>query len=347
MKTILVTGGCGFIGSNFIHKLLETGKYYVINVDKLNYCGSIKNIEKKYNFVTHMVEDTKLTNYTFYEADINNAEFISDILQRHQVDIICHFAAQSHVDISFGNALQFINDNVLGTTTLLECCRVYGKIKRFIHVSTDEVLGDVTEDKEKTVLKYGLYGPTNPYAASKASAELICKSYLKSYKLPIIITRSNNVYGPNQFYEKYIPKIVLSLHNDRKIPIYGNGEAKRKYLFVNDACDAYLLIMKKGMIGQTYEMGTNDEYSAFELASKLISMIKPNDQIEQWINLVKDRPFHDARYMVNQKTLMELGWIATTPFDVGINKTIEWYTKYAIPKSHWEYDDTTIMITKI
>ena len=198
MKTVLVTGGAGFIGSNFIHKLLSTGRYFVVNVDKLNYCGSLKNVEKQYNYEKHCVEDTDLTNYCFYKADINNAEFISDILKRHCVDILYHFAAQSHVDVSFGNALQFVIDNVMGTSTLLECARAYGKLERFIYVSTDEVMGSVSEDKDEIVLKYGIYGSTNPYSASKASAELMVKSYLISYKLPAIITRSNNVYGSQQ-----------------------------------------------------------------------------------------------------------------------------------------------------
>jgi UDP-glucose 4,6-dehydratase len=347
MKTVLVTGGCGFIGSNFIHKLLNTGRYFVINVDKLNYCGSVKNVEKKYNYDKHVVEDTDLTNYCFYKADINNAEFISDILTRHKVDIIYHFAAQSHVDVSFGNALQFVTDNVMGTATLLECARVYGKLERFIHISTDEVYGSVSEDRDSIVLKYGLYGCTNPYAATKASAELMVKSYTISYKLPAIITRSNNVYGAHQYWEKLVPKIIYNLQNDKKIPIYGDGSAKRKYLFVEDACEAYLMIMEKGEIGKIYEMESNNEYTALEMANGIISILKPNDDPSKWINYVSDRAFHDTRYIVNPKTLTELGWIAKTPFNDGLSRTIEWYTKYAIPNSHWSYSDQTTMVTKI
>jgi len=347
MKKILVTGACGFIASNFVHKLLKTGKYFVINVDKLNYCGTHLNIDKEYNFETHQVSDTDLTNYCFYKADVNNAEFISDILKRHKVDILYHFAAQSHVDVSFGNSLQFVIDNVMGTSTLLECARVYGKLEKFIYVSSDEIYGSVSEDKENAVLKYGIYNSTNPYAATKAAAELMVKSYIISYKLPAIITRSNNVYGYGQFWEKLVPKSIYNLQKGKKIPIYGDGSAKRKYLFVDDACDAYLTIMEKGIIGQIYEMESNNEYSAIEMAHKFISILKPNDNVSQWIDYVSDRAFHDTRYIVNPKTLSELGWSARTPFDVGLARTIEWYVNYAIPASHWSYGSDTIMITKM
>jgi dTDP-glucose 4,6-dehydratase len=347
MKVALVTGGCGFIASNFIHKLLETGKYYVINVDKLNYCGTTKNIEKKYNFETHRVEDTDLTNYCFYKADINNAEFISDILKRHNVNILYHFAAQSHVDVSFGNSLQFVIDNVMGTSTLLECARVYGKLERFIYVSSDEIYGSVSEDKDDVVLKYGIYNATNPYAATKAAAELMVKSYIISYKLPAIITRSNNVYGPSQYWEKLIPKSIYNLQNNKKIPIYGDGSAKRKYLFVGDACEAYLTIMEYGQIGNIYEMESHNEFTALEMAHKFISILKPSDMVDKWIEHVPDRAFHDSRYIVNPLTLTELGWSAKTPFTTGLSQTIEWYINYAIPQAHWTYSDETTMITKI
>ena len=347
MKTILVTGGCGFIASNFIHKLLDTGRYFVVNVDKLNYCGTVKNVEKRYNYEKHCVEDADLTNYRFYKADINNSDFISDILKRHNVDIIYHFAAQSHVDVSFGNALQFVIDNVMGTATLLECARVYGKLERFIHISTDECRGNVTKDREEIVMKYGMLDPSNPYSASKAAAEMMVRSYSQSYKLPTIVTRSNNVYGSHQFYEKMIPKCIYNLQNGKKIPIYGQGQALRKYLYIEDACEAYLTIMEKGEIGKIYEMGTNNEYSAYEIAKLLISKLKPEDDIDKWITYVSDRPFHDSRYMVDQTTLSELGWSAKIPFDVGMARTIEWYTKYAIPEGHWSYNNETIMITKM
>jgi UDP-glucose 4,6-dehydratase len=347
MKTVLVTGGAGFIASNFIHLLLKTGRYFVINVDKLNYCGNLKNVEKTYNYETHQTESTDLINYRFYKTDINNADFISDLLQRYKVDIIYHFAAQSHVDQSFGNSTQFVVDNVLGTATLLECSRVYGKLEKFIHISTDEVYGSVPEEKDHIVLKYGLYDPSNPYAATKAAAELMVKSYMSSYKLPAIITRSNNVYGPRQYWEKLVPKVLYNLQKGKKIPIYGDGSAKRKYLFVEDACEAYLTIMEKGQIGQIYEMGSDDEHSALEMAKLFISILKPEDQPDKWISYVADRAFHDQRYIVNPTNLTELGWSPKVSFSDGLKKTVEWYVNYAIPQSHWTYSDETTLITKI
>jgi len=343
MKTILVTGGCGFIASNFIHKLLETGRYLVINVDKLNYCANLKNVTKKYNYEKHMIENTNLDNYHFYKTDISNADFIMDILTKHNVQIVYHFAAQTHVDQSFGNSTQFVVDNVLGTSVLLECCREYGKLEKFIHVSTDEVYGDVTNDREQLILKYGLYDPTNPYAATKAAAELMVKSYYKSYKIPIIITRSNNVYGPHQYWEKIVPKFIYLLEKGQKCPVYGNGQAMRKYLYVGDACDAYLEILEKGMIGEIYEMGSEIEYSALDMAHQLIKQLKPSDDPNDWLDYVEDRKFHDSRYLVNQETLKQLGWKPCVSFEDGLAKTIEWYTHYAIPSGHWSYDDKMTM----
>lgn len=350
MKTILVTGGCGFIGSNFIHKLLQTNKYLVINVDKLNYCANIKNVTRKYNFDIHQSEEMDLKNYVFYKTDINNADFILNILKTHQVEIVYHFAAQTHVDQSFGNSTQFIIDNVLGTTNLLECCREYGQLEKFIHVSTDEVYGEIVTNQENIILQYGFYDPTNPYAASKASAELVAQSYRHSYKIPIIITRSNNVYGPHQYWEKITGKFIYNLYHDRKCPIYGNGQALRKYLYVSDACDAYQLILEKGLIGEIYEIGSKTELNTLDIFRELIRKIKPEEinQLEKWLNFVEDRQFHDQRYLVNSESLEKLGWKAQTSFEQGLNKTIEWYTNYAIPQNHWNYnDDVTMNIKKL
>ena len=350
MKTILVTGGCGFIASNFIRKLLQTNKYLVINVDKLNYCANIKNVYNEYNFDSHQNEEVDLKNYVFYKTDINNSDFILNILKIHQVEIVYHFAAQTHVDQSFGNSTQFITDNVLGTANLLECCREYGQLEKFIHVSTDEVYGQIASDQENIILQYGFYDPTNPYAASKASAELFVKSYSRSYKIPFIITRSNNVYGPNQYWEKIIGKFIYNLYHDRKCPIYGNGQAMRKYLYVSDVCDAYQLILEKGIIGEIYEIGSNSELNTLDIFTQLISKIKPEDinQPEKWLDFVEDRKFHDQRYVVNSENLEKLGWEVKTSLEEGLKKTIEWYMNYAIPQNHWNYnDDITMNIKKL
>ncbi len=338
MKTILVTGGCGFIGSHFIQRLLSLGTYFVVNVDIMNYCANAKNISTRYNFDTHQTESVDLTNYCFYEANIRDSHVILDILRKHQVDFVFHFAAQTHVDQSFGNSSQFVLDNVLGTSILLECCREFSDQIIFFHISTDEIYGSVTPEKEELILNYGMYDPTNPYAATKAAAELMVKSYYKSYKLPVIITRSNNVYGPHQFWEKITPKFIYTLAKGDKCPIYGQGQAMRKYLYVEDACDAYQLILEKGQIGEIYEMGSDHEYTALEISHKIISLVKPDQDPEQWLNYVEDRKFHDQRYLVNPKKLSELGWSAKTPFDVGLQRTVEWYLNYAIPESYWSHD---------
>lgn len=335
METILITGGCGFIASNLIHKLLELNKYQIINVDKMSYCSNTKNISLKYNFTKHEMENTDLKNYFFYEADINDSETMKKILELHKVDYVYHFAAQSHVDKSFGNSGQFVIDNVLGTCTLLECCREYGLLKKFIHVSTDEVYGEIRDEKDIKKIKKGLYDPTNPYAASKAAAELMVKSYQTSYHMPIIITRSNNVYGPRQYWEKIIPKFIYLLSNNEKCTVYGDGQAMRKYLYVDDACDAYIKILENGDIGQIYEMGTDIDYTSLEITEKIIKSIKPDDSVKSWINHVADRYFHDHRYFVNMDTMNTLNWSPKTTIETGLQKTIEWYINYAIPNKYW------------
>jgi dTDP-glucose 4,6-dehydratase len=345
-KCVLVTGGCGFIASNVIHLLLKNG-YIVVNLDKMyDNCANSKNISQRYNFETKRIDKINLAKYFFYEGDICNSELVLQILNTHNVQLVYHFAAQTHVDNSFKNAHQFVQDNILGTTILLECCRKYNddthKLEKFIHVSTDEVYGDMKYN-EHLININGYYNPTNPYAATKAGAELMVKSYQISYNLPIIITRSNNVYGPHQYWEKIIPKFINLLTQNKKVPIYGDGSAKRKYLYIEDACDAYLTILENGLIGQIYEMGSHTEYSAKEMAYILIGHVKKicintdnTDEIDKWINYVEDRKFHDSRYLVNPDNLRKLGWIPHTSFGKGLSKTIEWYVNYAIPNSYWE-----------
>lgn len=311
MITVLITGGYGFIASNFINMLTE---YNIICVDKLLPCSNLKNI-------------TRIDNFKFIKGDIADRALISHILHEYTVNVVYHFAAQTHVDNSFSNPTEFINENVLGTSILLECCREYGKLDKFIHVSTDEVYGDVSSAQEDDVIKYGLINPTNPYAASKAAAELVALSYYKSFRLPVIITRSNNVYGPRQYWEKVIPRFLYLLAHGQKLTIQGDGTAKRKYLYVDDACNAYLRILQDGQVGKIYEMGSETELSVLELANLLTTP----DNIE----FVQDRPFHDQRYIANTTELKMLGWTQETPFSEGLRKTMDWYNNYAIPEKYW------------
>jgi len=316
-KSVIVTGGCGFIASNFLMYMVP--KYpdiQFINVDKVDYCSTLNGLK-------HLFQHA---NYHFYPSNISNSSFIEYILQKHQVDTIIHFAAQSHVDNSFGNSIGFTQDNVLGTHYLLETVRKYKKIQRFIHVSTDEVYGEVTLDEISS--EKSLLNPTNPYAASKAAAEFIVKSYYKSYNIPIIITRGNNVYGPGQYPEKLIPKFIQQLCNGLKMSIHGNGETIRNFIYVEDVARAFERILLMGQIGQIYNIGTENEHSVMDIARLLHSIISPDKPFTDCIDYIEDRPFNDFRYCVDSSKLNELDWKTQTSFAEGIQKTITWYREH-------------------
>ena len=306
---LLVTGGCGFIGSNFINYYKEKNPYVkIINFDKLDYCS-----EK--NGINH----DKLV-----IGNLKNKDLVVHILNEHNIDTVIHFAAQTHVDNSFGNSLEFTIDNILGTHTLLECCKVYNKIKRFIHISTDEVYGEV-DINHKGCTEKSLLNPTNPYAATKAGAEFIARSYFYSFNMPIIITRGNNVYGPRQYPEKLIPKFINQLLNNEKCTIHGKGDTRRNFIYVDDVVKAIEIILQKGIINNIYNIGTNNEYSVSEIADKLITYLKPNDKIEDWMQYVTDRNFNDYRYAIKSNELYDLGWKEETNFEKGFEYTIKWF----------------------
>jgi dTDP-glucose 4,6-dehydratase len=313
-KSVLVTGGCGFIASNFLMYMVP--KYpdiQFINIDKVDYCSTVSGVKHLENF----------RNYWFYPSNISNTSFIEYIFNHHNVDTVIHFAAQSHVDNSFGNSICFTQDNVLGTHYLLETVRKYNKIQRFIHVSTDEVYGEVT--MTETSSEKSLLNPTNPYAASKAAAEFIVKSYYKSYNIPIIITRGNNVYGPGQYPEKLIPKFILQLFGNKKMTIHGTGKTIRNFIYVEDVAKAFETILFKGQVSEIYNIGTNNEHSVIDIANLLHSKISQDKDITDCIDYVDDRLFNDFRYSVETDKLVELGWTASTDFSIGIDKTIQWY----------------------
>ena len=315
-KNILVTGGCGFIGSNFINYYLETYENInIINIDRMDYCASADNIK---------VDNQNIHRYKLIVGDLNNKDFMIYILNENNIDTIVHFAAQSHVDNSFGNSLQFTHDNVLGTHTLLECCRVYGKIQRFIHISTDEVYGEVDIDHEGCSEK-NLLNPTNPYAATKASAEFIVRSYYHSFKLPIIITRGNNVYGPNQYPEKLIPKFTMQLYKNQKCTIHGKGETRRNFIHALDVAKAVDVIIRLGVINNIYNIGTNNEYSVMDITKKLVKLIKNSENVDDYIEYVEDRHFNDFRYAINSNNLRELGWSESIEFEKGLEDCVNWY----------------------
>ena len=313
-KSVLITGGCGFIASNFLMYMVP--KYpdiNFINIDKVDYCSTLKGVKYLENY----------RNYWLYPTNISNSSFIEYILNHHEVDSVIHFAAQSHVDNSFGNSICFTQDNVLGTHYLLEAVRKYGKIQRFIHVSTDEVYGEV--NMNETSSEKSLLNPTNPYAASKAAAEFIVKSYHKSYNIPIIITRGNNVYGPGQYPEKLIPKFILQTLNDKKMTIHGNGKTLRNFIYVEDVAKAFEAILFRGSISEIYNIGTDNEHSVIDIATKIHSKISKDKEFNDCIINVEDRLFNDFRYCVDSSRLHDLDWSPVISFENGLDKTIEWY----------------------
>jgi UDP-glucose 4,6-dehydratase len=310
---LLVTGGCGFIGSNFINNYFFKNTYNIINLDAMYYCASESNI---------LPEIRKNIRYKFIKGNLVSMDLVRYILNSFKITHVIHFAAQSHVQNSFDDSLTYTSDNIVGTHTLLEACRLYGSIKKFIHVSTDEVYGESLDDDLKH--ENSVLIPTNPYAATKAGAELIAMSYIKSYNMNIIITRGNNVYGPNQYPEKLIPRFIQMLNNNEQVTIQGDGSAKRSFLHVNDTCSAFELILEKGIIGEIYNIGTPDEYTVMDIAKILINLIKgSNSPVEDFIKFIPDRPFNDSRYFISNKKLVDLGWEIKVLFLEGIKKLVD------------------------
>jgi dTDP-glucose 4,6-dehydratase len=310
-KNLLITGGCGFIGSNFINRYKEiNSEVFIVNLDKIDYCSNKEGINHDKLII----------------GNLNNTELILYILNEYNIDTIVNFAAQTHVDNSFGNSLEFSKDNINGTHTLLECCRIYNKIKKFIHISTDEIYGEVDLNSIACTEK-SLLNPTNPYAATKAATEFIVRSYYHSFKLPIIITRSNNVYGKRQYNEKIIPKFICLLLDNKKCTIQGNGNNRRSFINVIDVANALDFIIKYGIINSIYNIGTDNEYSVMDITKKLINIIKPNEDYNNYIEYIEDRKFNDFRYSIDSSELKKLGWKETIDFNEGLLDTIEYYKK--------------------
>jgi dTDP-glucose 4,6-dehydratase len=317
-QTLLVTGGCGFIGSNFINWYHRSFPHvFIVNVDRLDYCAREDN-----------VENADPSWYRLWVADITSAPCMKFIFEHHKPDAIIHFAAQSHVDNSFGNSLAFTQDNVVGTHTLLECARtVLGSaLKRFVHISTDEVYGEVDHDHPGCT-EASLLNPTNPYAASKAAAEFLVRSYNHSYGMPTIITRGNNVYGPRQFPEKIIPRFIDQLLAGKPMTIHGEGKSTRNFIHVFDVASAVQTILHHGEIANIYNIGGDCELSVMEVATRVLAILKPGAALDTWVEKVPDRLFNDRRYAVKNDALVALGWTPTIPFEEGLLETVAWYTE--------------------
>lgn len=318
MKSCLLTGALGFVGSNFANYM--SSKYpevtFVI-LDILEYCASLENVNKK-------------PNVEIVIGDIQNNELIAYILRKFEIDTIIHLAAQSHVDNSFFNSIAFTKTNVLGTHVLLETARIYhektNKLHIFLHISTDEIYGEINDNimrNETSPMK-----PTSPYASSKGAAELLVQSYSHSFKLPSIITRCNNIMGPNQYPEKIIPKFICQLLNNEKLTIQGNGSARRNFIHVDDTCTAFETILFNGEIGEIYNISADhkNEFNVMQVAEMLVELIKPGESLDDHITYVEDRKFNDCRYYISSEKLEKLGWKPVkTDFTNELKELIEWY----------------------
>tara|TARA_B100001093_G_scaffold454957_1_gene464703 strand:+ start:311 stop:1324 length:1014 start_codon:yes stop_codon:yes gene_type:complete len=317
MKNIVVTGGLGFIGSNLIQLLLKK-KYKVINVDKITYSSSFYNTSsfKK--------------NYIFCRCDLNNKKKLNSIFTKYKPIGIFNLAAETHVDRSIDDPKAFIDSNIVGVYNLLECFRKYvlkNKKARLVHISTDEVYGDILQGRSNE--KHS-YKPSSPYAASKASSDHLVYSYVRTFKIPALITNCSNNYGPKQHPEKLIPKLIYNILNNKPLPIYGNGLNSREWIFVDDHCEALLTVFKKGVNGEFYNIGSNKNLNNIQICKTLLKISKnltgPMHNVK--IKFVKDRPGHDFRYALNSnKIKKKLKWTPKITFENGIKKTFQWYMK--------------------
>lgn len=326
-RIILVTGGAGFIGSNFIHFLIENEPTWkIVNVDALTYAGNLENLS-----------DIPKENYSFIHGDICDQTLIEKILLDYKIDTIVHFAAESHVDRSIEGPGAFVQTNIVGTYNLLEVARHIWKTeegysgKRFHHVSTDEVFG-MLSNQDPAFMENTPYSPNSPYAASKASSDHLVRSYHHTFGLPITITNCSNNYGPYQFPEKLIPLIILNAVNGRPLPIYGDGQQIRDWLFVKDHCEGIVAVIKNGLVGETYNIGGENQYPNIKIVKKICKLLdeylpeSPYFPHENLITFVKDRPGHDFRYDMNiSKIRRELGWSPSYSLEDGLAFTVKWY----------------------
>lgn len=330
-KTILVTGGAGFIGSAVVRHIIENTQDNVVNVDKLTYAGNLESLES--------VENNP--RYAFEQVDICDAKAVARVFEHHQPDAVMHLAAESHVDRSIDGPAAFIETNIVGTYTLLEAARAYWNSLnderkaafRFHHISTDEVYGDL-EGTDDLFTETTPYAPSSPYSASKASSDHLVRAWLRTYGLPTIVTNCSNNYGPFHFPEKLIPLMILNALDGKPLPVYGNGQQIRDWLFVEDHARALYKVVTEGKVGETYNIGGHNEKANIDVVRTICSLLEelvPNKpkgvaKYEDLITYVKDRPGHDVRYAIDAAKIgRELGWKPQETFESGIRKTVEWY----------------------
>ena len=325
MKKCLVTGGCGFIGSNYIRTVLDREEdLHIVNLDKLTYAGNIQNLN-----------GISSNNLTIVKGDICDVDLVNSLFEKHQFDTVVHFAAESHVDRSIEGPAEFIQTNVVGTLNLLEQSRIfinktYNDNFRFLHVSTDEVYGSLGDDGK--FLETTPYDPSSPYSASKAGSDHLVRAWNRTFGLPTLITNCSNNYGSYQFPEKLVPLMIINCLQGNPLPVYGKGENVRDWLFVGDHCDAIHTVLAKGEMGETYNIGGNNEIKNIDVVTIICSLLdeisprKNGSSYSDLITFVKDRPGHDFRYAIDAgKIRNDLDWSPNESFETGIRKTIHWY----------------------
>lgn len=317
IRKIMITGGCGAIGSEVVNRIKsKRPEIMMINFDKLTYAGKIEHIEPPFD------------NYKFILGDICDASCVTHVLRMEQPDVILHLAAETHVDNSFGNSFAFTHTNMYGTHVLLECIRKHmsteqGKnFRLFLHMSTDEVYGSVNED-ECPRSEGALFAPSNPYAATKAAAEMICHAYMKSFHIPIIITRCNNAISKYQNEEKLIPRAIHNILHGQPVPIHGEGNAKRTFIHAYDIADALEVMIERGILGAIYNIGAEEEFTVLQVVEHILSVLKPGESTSKWLDFQPDRPFQDYRYSIDASALRAIGWSPKITFRQALFDVIE------------------------